>query len=418
MLLLLVVLTATVPSAAHAQAADPPPTATTRPASPVGMNTATVRGTVDPNGQPTSYRFEYGTTSAYGLQTADDSAGLGDDPVAVQATLAALSDDTVYHFRVIAWADADPTAIVVGADRMFQTISLPGVATNSPRALRPDGVTLDGKANPNRSPTKVHFEWGLTPSYGNATPETDIGRGTATVGVMSVLNGLTPNTTYHYRMVATNSAGISRGRDRGFKTLRQPTGITVVSPVLHVGFGGVTTISGQVQGAGVGGIRVALERTPFPFTAPFTTAAGVVSAGADGSFRLVTPPLQISSRLRVVTRTNPPVVSPDVTVFTELLVGATAERRDARHYRITGAVTPHVTCARVSVQRRVGRKWVFAKRTRTKRIGRGRVGYTVAVNRARKLRRYRVVVTPRTAAYARSTSRSVRVPRIERGGRR
>ena len=418
MLLLLIVLTAAAPSAAHAQGADPPPTATTRPASPVGMNTATVRGTVDPNGQPTSYRFEYGTTADYGLQTADDSAGIGDEPVAVQAALAGLSDDTVYHFRVIAWPDTDPTAIVVGADRTFQTITLPGVSTNSPRALRPDGVTLDGKADPNRSPTKVRFEWGLTMSYGNDTPETDIGRGTSAVEVMAVLNGLAPNTTYHYRMVATNSAGIRRGRDRGFRTLRQPTGITVASPVLHVGFGGVTTISGQVQGGGVGGIRVALERTPFPFTAPFTMAGDVVSAGADGSFRLVTPPLPISSRVRVVTRTNPPVVSPDVTVFTELLVGATAQRRDARHYQITGDVTPRVTGARVSVQRRVGSKWVFAKRTRTKRIGRGRVGYTVTVNRARKLRRYRVVVTPRTAAYARSTSHSVRVPRIEGRGRR
>jgi hypothetical protein len=412
--LLLLVLAAAAPSAAFGQVSDTPPTATTRAASPVGQNTATVRGTIDPNGQPTSYRFEYGTSTAYGLQTADDTAGLGDDAVDVSAALSALSDDTTYHYRVIAWPDADPTAIVVGADRTFHTITLPTVSTNSARALRADGVTLDGKVDPNRSPTEVHFEWGPTMAYGNVTPAMDAGRGSASIEVSSVLNGLAPNTTYHFRIVATNAAGIKRGRDRGFRTLRLPTGITVAAPVLRAHYGGVATIDGQVQGVGVNGIRVALAAAPFPFKAPFTSASSVVSAGPDGSFHLVTPPMQIATRLHVVTRTTPAVVSPDVTVFPELIVRARALRRDNRRYRLTGTVTPHVTRARVSVQRKVGRKWVFAKRTTTKRLGRGRVGYDVTVNRARKTRRYRVVVTPRSAAYARTTSHSVKVPRIER----
>jgi hypothetical protein len=414
LLFLLAVLFAAPAPAAVAQVSDTPPTATTRPASPIGQNTATVHGTVDPNGQFTSYRFEYGTTTDYGLQTADGFAGDGDDPVDVEETLSGLSADTLYHYRVIAWPDSDPTAIVVGADRTFQTISLPNVNTNSVRGTRPDGVVLTGKVDPNRSPTKVHFEWGETMSYGNETPDVDVGRGSTAVEVATPLNGLTPYTTYHFRIVATNAAGIRRGRDRGFRTLRQPTGITLASSVLKVGFGGVTRIDGQVQGAGVGGIRVALERTPFPFKVPFTNASNVVNAAADGTFRLETPPLMVSSRLRVVTRTTPAVVSPDVTVFTKLLVGIHTERLDRRHYRLTGAVTPHVTGARASVQRKVGRKWKFAKRTRTKRLGRGRVGYSVTVNRARRARRYRVVVKPRSAAYAASESRSVKVPRIER----
>jgi hypothetical protein len=414
MLLLLTVLLAVPAPAALAQVADTPPTATTRAASPVGLNTATVRGTVDPNGQPTGYRFEYGTTTDYGLQTADETVTDLDGPADVEEQLAGLSGDTIYHYRVVAWPDADPTAVVAGDDRTFHTIALPNVSTNGVRGTRADGVVLNGKVDPNRSATQVHFEWGETTAYGNETPEMDAGRGTTAVEMSTPLNGLTPNTTYHYRIVATNAAGIRRGRDRGFKTLRQPTGIVLASPSLEVGFGGVTTIRGQVQGVGVGGIRVALERTPFPFKVPFTTAGDAVPAAADGTFRLVTPPLQISSRLHVVTRTTPAVVSPDVTVSTELLVGIRALRRDRRHYRLTGAVTPHVTGARVSVQRKVGRKWRFAKRTRTKRIGRGRVGYTVTVNRARRTRRYRVVIAPRSGSYAPSESRSVRVTRIGR----
>jgi hypothetical protein len=412
--LLLLALAAAAPSAALAQLADTPPTATTRAASPVGMNTATVRGTVDPNGHATSYRFEYGTTTDYGLQTADDVAGLGDDPVSVSAALSGLSADTLYHYRVIAWPEDDPDAVVVGADHTFHTITLPTVSTNSARATRPDGATLDGKADPNRSPTTVHFEWGPTLSYGNETPEMNLGRGSSMIEVSSVLNGLAPNTTYHFRIVATNAAGIKRGRDRGFRTLRLPTGITVAVPVLRVPYGGVATIDGQVQGTGVNGIRVSLAGTPFPFTDPFASAGDVLGAGADGAFHLATPPIRVATRLHVVTRTTPAVVSPDVAVFPQLIVGAAAQRKDKRSYRVTGRVTPHVTGAKVSVQRKAGRKWVFAKRTKTKRLGRGRVGYAVTVRRAAKARRYRVVVSPRTAAYAKTTSHSVKVPRAER----
>jgi len=38
----------------------------------------------------------------------------------------------------------------------------------------------------------------------------------------SFLTGLAPNTTYHYRLVATNSAGITNGSDMTFMTLRAP----------------------------------------------------------------------------------------------------------------------------------------------------------------------------------------------------
>jgi hypothetical protein len=403
---------ALLPAGALAQTA--PPTATTGTASPVGLSTTTVHGTIDPNGQPVSYRFEYGTTTAYGLQTADDSAGFGDDPVSVSGMLAGLTADTVYHYRLIAWPDADPSATVAGADRTFHTIATPTVSTNSARAVGPNGVTLDGKADPNRSATTVRFEWGTNQDYGNLTAPVSIGRGSSSVEVSTPIAGLSPNTTYHFRIVATNAAGVKRGRDRGFRTSRAPTGITLAAPAVTVGFGRSTTISGQVQGAGVNGIRVALESAPFPFTAPFTSASSVVTAASNGTFRLATPPLLVASRLHVVTRSTPAVASPDFTVSPTLIVGISARRRDARRYRLTGAVTPHVRGAKVSIQRKVGAKWRTSKRTLTKRLSRGRVGYDVNVLRRAKTQRYRVLITPRTGAYARTASRSVKVLRTER----
>src|SRR4051812_19458267 len=64
-----------VPAAAAVAAG--PPSATTGAASSVTQSSATVSGTVDPQGIATTYRFEYGTSSSYGLQTADVDAGSG-----------------------------------------------------------------------------------------------------------------------------------------------------------------------------------------------------------------------------------------------------------------------------------------------------------------------------------------------------
>jgi hypothetical protein len=107
------------------------------------------------------------------------------------------------------------------------------------------------------------------------------------------------------------------------------------------------------------------------------------------------------------------VTSPEINALTAPLVRASAVRVDRRRYRIQGTITPNIKRARVSLQRRSGRKWVPVHRTRTTRIG-GRVGYRLLVKRARKARRYRVVVTPRNGAYDRGTSNSVKVPRIAR----
>jgi hypothetical protein len=397
-------LAAALPAAALAT-----PVATTGRAGDVGQGTARLRGTITraPTDGEVTYHFVYGTTTSYGLATPDETLAPGDGAQDVEAAVSGLTADTTYHFKLVVSSGQG------GADRAFHTISVPTVSTGSPRNTQPTGTTLVGKVDPNRAETTWYFEWGRSNNYGHRTPEQDAGRGASSVTVASALGGLAANTTYHFRIVATNAAGIKRGRDRGFRTLRQPTGIVITTPIERVLYGGVTTIDGQVRGAGVNGIRVALESRPFPFTAPFERAGDSVATARDGSFHLVTPPLFVSTRLHVVTRTTPVVTSPEITALTSLLVRARALRVDRRRYRIQGTVTPDVKGARVSVQRRSGRKWVSVRRTRTSRIH-GRVGYRVLVKRARKARKYRVLVTPRNGAYARSTSNSVKVPRIER----
>jgi hypothetical protein len=62
----------------------------------------------------------------------------------------------------------------------------------------------------------VAFEWGLTEDYGNVTP---VQTKTAGEHLSQVLTGLEPDTTYHYRALASNVFGLSHGTDRTFRTL-------------------------------------------------------------------------------------------------------------------------------------------------------------------------------------------------------
>jgi len=96
----------------------PKPVATTGSAV-ASLASATLNGTVDPQGRATTYYFEFGETTAYGNQTAPQNAGSGTTPVSVTASLSGLRADATYHYRLVAVGPDD--AISVGADRTFQT---------------------------------------------------------------------------------------------------------------------------------------------------------------------------------------------------------------------------------------------------------------------------------------------------------
>lgn len=93
------------------------PTAVTTAASGLTGTTATLNGSVNPNKEVTTYRFEYGTTTAYGSQTPADTVS-GNNPKAVSAGITALSPSTTYHFRVVA---ENPSGKSEGADMTFTT---------------------------------------------------------------------------------------------------------------------------------------------------------------------------------------------------------------------------------------------------------------------------------------------------------
>ena len=72
--------------------------------------------------------------------------------------------------------------------------------------------------NPRGSETKYSFEYGTTEGYGFKTAEATAGSGTSNVEKSKAITGLTANTTYHFRIVATNSHGTVDGSDGVFSS--------------------------------------------------------------------------------------------------------------------------------------------------------------------------------------------------------
>src|SRR5438128_3251964 len=196
------------------------PTASTGSVTAVGPTTATVSGSVNPNGTATTWYVEYGTSTSYGSKTSSASAGSGTSSVAISPTLTGLTPGTSYHYRVVATSSAGTAQ---GADGLLMTSAAPQVVTGGASNVTPTSATLNGTVNPSSRATSWYFEYGTSTSYGTKTPAKDAGSGTSPVAVSAPVTGLTSGRTYHFRLVGTSDAGTSRGADQTFLASAAPT---------------------------------------------------------------------------------------------------------------------------------------------------------------------------------------------------
>jgi hypothetical protein len=88
--------------------------------------------------------------------------------------------------------------------------------TNPATNLTTSSAKLNGSLVPHGS-TTVYFQWGPTTSYGHTTA-TLTKTGNTSLPITANISGLTTHHAYHYRIVATNSAGTRTGSDRTFST--------------------------------------------------------------------------------------------------------------------------------------------------------------------------------------------------------
>ncbi len=269
-------------------------------------------------------------------------------------------------------------------------------------------VELDGTVNPHGIETTCYFQYGTTTAYSVQTPTAVAGSATTGVKVSQALSGLKGGTTYHYRIVATSSAGTSDGVDRTFVTKRIPLKFVIVNASKSTTFGSPFSLSGTLSGAGGAGHQVMLQASTFPYLTGFGDVGTPISTNAAGNFTLTAPNLTQTTELRVRTLDAPPIYSQIAKVKIAVLVTLTARPAGKTGYvRLSGTVAPAEAGAPAELQwvKPTG-KYVTVGSTVVKR-GTSRTSRFSAVVRVRHSGYYRALVRVSNGRQVSGFSRTV-----------
>jgi hypothetical protein len=192
-----------------------------------GQTEATLKAKIDPDGRGTTYSFEYGETTSYGTSVPlpPEAIGEGEAPVTRRAELSGLKLGTTYHYRVVA---SNEYGSVTSADQTFTTVAAAVIEDSSATEVTDDSATLDAHVIPLGVETTCEFQYvteaGFQASaYAGSTSVPcpgSLGDGEETPVPTSVsVQGLTPGTVYHFRLVTNNtSSETAYGPDQTFTT--------------------------------------------------------------------------------------------------------------------------------------------------------------------------------------------------------
>lgn len=144
-----------------------------------------------------------------------------------------------------------------GAGRLRLPTAPPDVTTQAPAPGVPETtetLNVEGLVSPRGVATTYRWQFGPTTNYGFETAPIAFASPRGSQQVLSTLAGLQADTTYHYRLVATNAFGTSIGVDRTQRTAPPLPPLGVTDPAQEVGvvaarLGGTVTPRGTTTTA-------------------------------------------------------------------------------------------------------------------------------------------------------------------------
>jgi hypothetical protein len=268
----------------------------------------TLSAYVNPNYQETTYTFEYSTSKAT-VEKGEGEPIPGSEPLPAEyaelpvsgtaGSLTPLTPRTTYYYRVVA---TNGTGTEGGPVQEFVTQATPVVSSGSAEDVTRSTATLLDELNPSGASTTYHVVYASQAGYEQALAESNLNPyafGASTVESSSVgagyapqvvgpvlLSELTPSTTYHYAIVATNSAGSTVGPDATFTTAG-PTPPIATTGVVEGISELSATINGSVDTRGLPTSSVEFElKTPGAQSSP-VPARAVSGAGTVDEFTAV-----------------------------------------------------------------------------------------------------------------------------------
>ncbi|HEY0882225.1 MAG TPA: hypothetical protein VGD87_11870, partial [Archangium sp.] len=219
------------------------PSVTTLAPSAVGTTTATLEGAANPNLGTATGWFRYNTTNpvtcndTFGTRTPTSggtSLGAGSSPVPYSASITGLAQGTTYWVCAIA-SNAQGTRF--GTPVSFTTTAGPTVSSSAATNIGNTSAQLNGNVNPRGSQTTGWFRYSTSSgtcsdTFGTRFPATggvDLGSGSSTVPLNTVLTGLSPGTRYYFCAVGQNANGMDFGGMLNFTTTDVPVATTTAA---------------------------------------------------------------------------------------------------------------------------------------------------------------------------------------------
>lgn len=246
----------------------------------VGTNGAKVNVELPADFTGTVTLFYEDENGNQGTKVVAGVAGVTDLEIDVDGLLAGTTYIVQAVVDDLAGTIRETVTIIVETLPPLPATQSPEAVTGSATGITTTSATLNGTVDPNQSLTVYYFEYGRTTAYGSSTLPTPLLVGDSPIAVSATASGLMPNTLYHFRLVAANNAGTSRGTDATFTTLPVPPDTPNTAPVANDDF---IYPQGNATTAAVLDNDTDAEGDPLTISEFSQGQSGTVTAGPDNT---------------------------------------------------------------------------------------------------------------------------------------